>query len=158
MKKLMKSALMAASAVALTAGVTLAQYETDQSKIVDLLRSYETALNASNTEAVMPLYAEDGVFMPQHSPSHVGQKAVRTAYDNVFTMITLDVEFEIMEVRVISPEWAFARTNSEGTVTINATGAKVPEANQELFIFRKQGDGDWKIARYAFSTTNPPRQ
>ncbi len=34
---------------------------------------------------------------------------------------------------------------------------KGPEANQELFIFRKVGD-DWKIARYSFSTTNPPRQ
>jgi len=31
-----------------------------------------------------------------------------------------------------------------------------PEANQELFVFQKV-DSDWKIARYCFSTTNPPR-
>ena len=30
------------------------------------------------------------------------------------------------------------------------------EANQELFIFRKDDDGAWRIARYSFSPTNPP--
>jgi ketosteroid isomerase-like protein len=56
----------------------------------------------------------------------------------------------------MAPGWAFAPTNSAGTVTVNATGAKSAEANQELFIFRKGPDGAWKIARYSFSTTNPP--
>ena len=42
--------------------------------------------------------------------------------------------------------------------TIHVTGDKVAEANQELFVLQKMADGDWKIARYAFSTTNPPRQ
>ena len=33
---------------------------------------------------------------------------------------------------------------------------KVMEANQMLFVFRKIGGTEWKIARYCFSTTNPP--
>ncbi len=73
-------------------------------------------------------------------------------------MIKLDIDFEIVEVVRIAPDWAFARTNSAGTVTVLADGTKLAEANQELFIFTKQSDGMWKIARYAFSTTNPPRQ
>ena len=68
----------------------------------------------------------------------------------------LNVTFDIVEVKVIAPTWAFARTNSLGTVTINATGNKTSEGNQELFVLQKV-DGDWKIARYGFSTTNPPR-
>jgi uncharacterized protein (TIGR02246 family) len=104
----------------------------------------------------LPLYAEDGVFMPQNSPSAVGAAAVRRAYDAVFKAITLSVKFTVAEVVVMSPEWAFARTNSAGTVTVHATGARSTEGNQELFIFRKDSDGKWKIARYCFSTTNPP--
>ena len=38
----------------------------------------------------------------------------------------------------------------------NITGAEGAEANQELFLFQKIG-GAWKIARYCFCTTNPPR-
>jgi ketosteroid isomerase-like protein len=70
----------------------------------------------------------------------------------------LTVTFKVAEIVEMGPDWAFARTNSAGTVKVHATGATSAEANQELFIFRKGGDGSWKIARYAFSTTNPPPQ
>jgi uncharacterized protein (TIGR02246 family) len=121
-----------------------------------VLASYENALNQSDTDAVMKLYASDGVFMPQNFPSSVGADAVRQAYDTVFRAIKLSVKFNVVEVFQVAPEWTFARTNSAGNVTINATGGKSAEANQELFVFHKI-DGAWKIARYCFSTTNPPR-
>jgi uncharacterized protein (TIGR02246 family) len=128
----------------------------DEKAIATALSEYEKALNRSDTAAVMRLYAPDGVFMPQHFPSSVGSDAVRNAYDGVFRTITLTVKFAIVEIKQVSPDWAFARTNSAGTVKINATGQSGPEANQELFIFQKVAN-DWKIARYCFSTTNPPR-
>jgi uncharacterized protein (TIGR02246 family) len=121
-----------------------------------VLDRYQNALNASDTNAVMKLYAEDGIFMPQHSPSAVGAAEVRKAYDAVFKTIKLQVKFKVAEVVVMSPDWAFARTNSAGTCTVLASGAKSAEANQELFIFKKGTDGAWKIARYCFCTTNPP--
>lgn len=128
----------------------------EEQAIAQVLARYERALNDSSTDAVMPLYAPDGVFMPQHSPSSVGAAQVRQAYDAVFQAITLDVRFDVVEVHQVAPDWAFARTNSAGTVTVHATGEKGAEANQELFVFEKLG-GAWKIARYCFSTTNPPR-
>jgi uncharacterized protein (TIGR02246 family) len=119
------------------------------------MSSYEAALNASDTAAVMPLYAPDGVFMAPNFQSAIGSAAVRKAYDTVFNAITLKVKFAIAELVVMSPQWAFVRTNSAGTQKINATGATSPEGNQELFIFKKDEDGMWRIARYSFSTTNP---
>lgn len=95
--------------------------------------------------------------MPQHSPSAVGRDAVRKAYEAVFKAIKLSIAFDVAEIQIISDNWAFARTNSAGSVTVLADGAKLDEANQELFLLRKQADGSWKIARYAFSTTKPPR-
>ena len=128
----------------------------DIKAIHDVLGRYETALNASDANGVMPLYAEDGVFMPAFSPSAVGAPAVHQAYDAVFKAIKLDVKFKIAEIVQVAPTWAFARTNSAGTVTIHATGSKSAEANQELFVFQKGADGAWRIARYSFSPT-PPR-
>jgi uncharacterized protein (TIGR02246 family) len=128
----------------------------DEAAIRSVMASYEGALNASDTAAVMPLYTEDGVFMPPLNQSAVGEAAVRKAYDAVFKAITLNVKFTIAELVVMSPEWAFVRTNSVGTNKINQTGALSPEGNQELFIFNKGADGKWRIARYSFSSTNPP--
>jgi uncharacterized protein (TIGR02246 family) len=128
---------------------------TDETAIGNVMSSYESALNASNTEAAMPLYAEDGVFMAPNNQSAVGKALVRQAYDAVFKAITLKVKFTIAELVVMSPQWAFVRTNSTGTQKINATGATSREANQELFILKKGDDGHWRIARYSFSATNP---
>ena len=128
----------------------------NEQAVATLLANYQDALNQSDTDAVMRLYASDGVFMPQHSPSSVGADAVRKAYDAVFQAITLHVKFEVAEIHETSPDWAIARTNSAGSVKVKATGGGGPEANQELFVFQKV-DGTWKIARYCFCTTNPPR-
>jgi uncharacterized protein (TIGR02246 family) len=127
----------------------------DETAVRNVMSSYEAALNGSSTEAAMPLYAEDGVFMAPNNQSAVGKASVRQAYDAVFKAITLKVKFTIAELVVMSPQWAFVRTNSAGTQKINATGATSREANQELFILKKGDDGSWRIARYCFSTTNP---
>ena len=127
----------------------------DETAVRNVMSSYESALNASNTEAVMLLYAEDGVFMAPNNQSAVGRASVRQAYDAVFKAITLKVKFTIAELVVMSPQWAFVRTNSTGTQKINATAATSHEGNQELFILKKVDDGQWRIARYSFSTTNP---
>lgn len=130
--------------------------QADQEAIAAVLTAYQDALNRSDTQAVMRLYAADGVFMPQNFPSSVGADAVGKAYMSVFDAITLSVNFKVAEILQVAPGWAIARTNSAGTVEIHASGERTAEANQELFVFQKI-DGEWKIARYCFSTTNPPR-
>ena len=128
----------------------------NEQAIAAQLKKYQEALNHSDTEAVMKLYAADGVFMAQHFPSSAGADALRQAYAGVFQTITLTVKFAVAEIKQVAPDWAFARTNSAGSAKVNATGQTSPEANQELFLFQKVGN-EWKIARYCFSTTNPPR-
>ena len=128
----------------------------NEKAVAAVLAQYQDALNQSDTGAVMRLYASDGVFMPQNSPSGVGADEVRRAYEAVFKAIKLTVQFNVAEIVELAPNWVFARTNSAGTVKVHATGAGGPEANQELFLFQKIG-GVWKIARYSFSTTNSPR-
>ena len=51
--------------------------------VTALLAKYNEALNTSSTDAVMPLYAEDGVFMPLYSQSAVGSAAVGKAYGHI---------------------------------------------------------------------------
>ncbi len=153
--------LLGVGLLAMVAGLGLSSIEpaalaadSAQAEIEALLRDYEQALNASDVDGVLRLYTDDGVFMAQHNPSAVGTEQVEAAYTAVFHAIDLNVEFDIVEVEVIAQGWAFARTNSSGTTTINATGDEVAEGNQELFLLKKIDD-NWKIARYSFSTTNP---
>jgi uncharacterized protein (TIGR02246 family) len=127
----------------------------DKAAITGVLSAYEAALNASDIEAIRRLYTEDVVLMRPFRQSVVGKAALGQSNAAGPGVSKLNIKFKIAEIVEMAPDWAFARTNSAGTITVTATGATSPEANQELFIFRKDADGAWKIARYSFSPTIP---
>ena len=122
---------------------------TEKTAIEKLLFSYRDALNTSDVNKVLPLYTNDGVFMPSNAPSAIGQEQVKTSYEFVFKTIQLNIEFFIDEI-VVNGDYAFARTTSKGTTLIHANGQTVAEENRELFVLQK-ANGQWKIARYMFN-------
>jgi uncharacterized protein (TIGR02246 family) len=136
--------------------MTQATIARDEAGIRETMAAYNATLNDGKTAAVLPLYTEDGVFMPPYSQSAVGKSAVAAAYSKVFAELQFDVKFTIAELVVTAPNWAYVRTNSAGTTFHRSLGKQLAETNQELFIFKKGDDGKWRIARYSFSPTNPP--
>ena len=122
---------------------------TEKQAIEKMLFSYRDALNASDVAQVLPLYTQDGVFMPSNGPSAIGQEQIKGSYEFVFKTIQLHIEFFIDEI-VVNGDYAFAMTTSKGTTLIHANGQTVPEENRELFVLQKV-DGQWKISRYMFN-------
>jgi uncharacterized protein (TIGR02246 family) len=122
---------------------------TEKTAIEKVLFSYRDALNTSDVNKVLPLYTNDGVFMPSNAPSAIGQEQVKAAYEFVFSQIQLNIEFYIDEI-VVNGDYAFARTTSKGTTLIHANKQTVAEENRELFVLQKT-NGQWKIARYMFN-------
>jgi uncharacterized protein (TIGR02246 family) len=150
------ASVVAASVYAGGAAAQPASTASDEAGIRRTLAAYNDALNGGKTAAVLPLYTDDGIFMPPYSQSAVGKEEVRKAYDAVFDELKFHVKFTIAELVVMAPTWAYVRTNSAGTTDHHSTGKTMAEGNQELFIFRKDSDGVWRIARYSFSPTSPP--
>ncbi|HRF75696.1 MAG TPA: SgcJ/EcaC family oxidoreductase [Chitinophagales bacterium] len=125
------------------------EQSTEKLAIEKLLFSYRDALNSSDVNKVLPLYTNDGVFMPSNAPSAIGQEQVKVSYEFVFSQIQLNIEFYIDEI-VVNGDYAFARTTSKGKTLIRANGETVPEENRELFVLQKT-NGQWKISRYMFN-------
>jgi uncharacterized protein (TIGR02246 family) len=125
------------------------EQSTEKTAIEKVLFSYRDALNASDVNKVLPLYTNDGVFMPSNAPSAIGQEQVKVAYEFVFSQIQLNIEFYVDEI-VVNGDYAFARTTSKGTTLIHANGQTVAEENREIFVLQKT-NGQWKIARYMFN-------
>lgn len=119
--------------------------------IEQLLNMYQRALNTGDAQAAAKLYTDDGVLMAPGNPAAVGTQALQQAYAGIFQAIALNIKFEIAETQLLSHEWALLRTTSTGVIKILANGAEILEGNQELFLLRKE-DGQWKIARYSFSS------
>jgi uncharacterized protein (TIGR02246 family) len=126
-----------------------------RAQIEQLLNKYEQALNNSDVNGAVQLFTDDGVFMAPENPAAIGTKVLLEAYAGVFQAIAPNLKFQIAETKLLSPEWALLRTTSTGVVKIVANGASVPGKNQELFLLRKT-NGEWKIARYSFSSVLRP--
>jgi len=129
----------------------------EKARIVKVVETYQRALNGNDVEGVLKVYADDGVFMPEFSPASVGLAEVREAYERVFKAIDLNVGLHIVEVTVLSDDWALVRSTSDGKIKINASGAEVTNDSKELFVLQKQGNGEWRFARYAFSSNTRPQ-
>ncbi len=123
--------------------------------IAHVIKQYEIALNTGSTEAALALYGREPIFMPQHSPALIGRDAVKAGYDFVFENLRLNVTFTIHEIVTLDGDLAYVRTTSSGTTELLKAAKTVREANNELFIFRRE-DETWKIHRYLFATSNPP--
>ena len=104
--------------------------------VVEVIRSYEGALNAGDVPVIVSLYHDNGIFMPQNIPAVVGSDAIRETYTNVLKVIALDIEFAVDEVEIIG-DTAWARTRSTGTTKVLESGETHPEGNQELFILKR---------------------
>lgn len=119
--------------------------------IEQVIRAYETALNANDLDTILDLYGADPVFMPQGAPALVGRAAVRAGYAHVFGTLKLDVRFTVQEIEEAG-DWAWVRTSSAGRTRLLAAGTEGDEGNNELFVFRREGDA-WRIHRYLFATS-----
>lgn len=121
----------------------------EKAAIEKTLNTYFGSLNTSDVKTAVGSYTADGVFMPTKFPTATGTDQLMVAYGNVFKAIQLNVTVKIEEI-IISDDIAFARTFSNGTTLIHATGETTPEENREFFLLRKD-NGEWKIARYMFN-------
>ncbi|MDI1283695.1 MAG: nuclear transport factor 2 family protein [Reyranella sp.] len=146
---------IAASAVVATAivGTARAQGSDDPARLVGVMNDYAAALRANNVEALVGLYASNGVFMREDMPAVVGRDALRHAYREVFATLKVDLAFTIQETEVAG-DMAWLRSTSAGRLKVLATGAESAESFNQLIVFRREA-GTWKIRSYLYASNRP---
>jgi len=124
--------------------------EGDEAKIRELISVYQIALNNEEIEKIPTLYSDQAIFMPPDVPAINGVEEISLTYEYLFSQFDFELEFDIKEV-VISENFAYVLSNSEGTITLEDSQTEETSKNQEIFILIKEGD-DWKISRYMFNS------
>ncbi len=153
MKKLSRRDLLAGAALTLVATGALAQPAGDPAQLVSIMERYGAALRSNNVEALVALYASNGVFMREDMPAVVGRDALRAAYRQVFATLKVDLAFEIQEVEAAG-DMAWLRSTSKGRIKVLATGAESSNSFGELVVFRRE-QGEWRIRSYMYASNRP---
>ena len=143
--------LLAAAALAV-AGSASAQTN-DPGQLAAIIEAYAAALRSNNVEALVALYAPNGVFMREDLPAVAGTEALRASYQKVFATLKVDLRFKIQEIEMAG-DLAWLRTISKGRIKTLATGKEADESFNGLVVFRREG-GTWKIRCYLYASNKP---
>ena len=151
MKFSTKVSILAISLGIFSVGIAFALVSnSDEVKIRELISVYQNMLNNEEIEKISTLYSEQAIFMPTKVPAINGVEEIVHTYEYLFSQFDFELKFDIKEV-VISENFAYVLSNSEGTITLESSETEETSKNQEIFILIKEGD-DWKISRYMFNS------
>lgn len=128
---------------------------------VDALNRLQTqvdsAIIAGDTERYLTLLTDDAVLMPPNGPAVIGKDAVRTWNHEMSRQFRFQEYASRDDEVVVGDEWAFRRATADWTLISTADARAVRDVGKFIIIYRRQGDGSWKVARDIWNSSTAPR-
>ncbi len=110
--------------------------------------------NAKELDKLIESYAEDAVYMPPHHPAAHGRKAIREYLEVPMRRGVTDLVYEVTFIRH-SGDLAYDVGRYRMTIP-QADGTTRQDKGKYLTVWKRQGNGPWKIVADAWSSDMPP--
>ena len=117
---------------------------------VEVVHGYFAALNSSDVQGIVALFAEDAVLMADDYSSATGRGEIRAAFEGAFTAMKMQQECHVDHV-VERDGIAVVRTHSTGMLTLLGPGTTLDQNHRELYVLRRSTEG-WRITDYMFNS------
>jgi uncharacterized protein (TIGR02246 family) len=129
---------------------------TDEQKIRDLITRWHAATASGDLSQILPLMADDVVFLTPGQPPMRGRDAFAAGFRAVLEKARIESRGEPQEIRVAG-DLGYAWTQLSVTVIPrDSGGAPARRSGPTLTIFRRQPDGRWVLLRDANLLTTEP--
>ena len=116
--------------------------------------AYVTAINSNDVDSLLADLTDDIVYQSPGEPEIVGKAAVRKWLADYFAATRTHWEKTSIGF-VVSGAWAFERYTYKSTDTDRKTGAVTRDTGKGINIFRRGGDGRWRVAIDGWSSDRP---
>jgi ketosteroid isomerase-like protein len=110
--------------------------------------------NAGDLDRRMATMAPETIVMPPNRPPIVGEEEIRRlsqAYQATFEEKCV-LAYDEVET---AGNWGFVRATVDATRTSRSTGEVEKVSLKNLWIVKRQADGEWKFWRIIFNSNNP---
>jgi len=121
-----------------------------KSTVENVYQHWLAAANKKDAEALTSLYDENAVLLPKQEEPVIGKEAIGEYYkklvaDPHFVPFTLSLNWNSFYA---VGDIAIATAAFEGVVSRD--GKQIHFRGKDLLVFKKNGDGSWKIFRYMY--------
>ncbi len=116
------------------------------------LSQFAASFIASDADGFLASVAADMVIMPPDEPAVRGHTEIRAWLDAFFAAYTTDLHYTGSEVSVVG-DTAFEAYAFRWTLTPLDGGEPIRQSGKGVYVFRRQADGGWKVARDIWNYT-----
>ena len=120
----------------------------DEQEIRDLIRTWLRLSAEGDINQILPLMAEDVVFLIAGQPPMRGREAFAASFAGWQGKFSLETDCEIQEIQV-SGNLAYSWTRLSVTMTPVDGGPANRRSGHTLTVLRKNAEGAWQIFRDA---------
>jgi len=120
----------------------------DEQSIRALVATWHSSTAAGHVEGVLPLMADDVVFLVAGHPPMRGRAAFEKGLRGLLAIHRIQSEFVIEEIEVAGA-LAYCWSNLKVMMTPHAGGAPSIRSGPALSILHRQHDGSWVLVRDA---------
>jgi len=152
MSSIFSAALLA---VACNSGAQQPAPQANSAPVREVRAKYEAAYNAADAAAVVALYTDDAISLPDHHLALEGKAAIQNYLQGIYKRYVV-----VMTYMPIDTEVAGDLGYEHGTyiikVTPKAGGDTVNDDGKYVMIFKRGGDGVWRIRHDMDNSNRPP--
>ena len=118
----------------------------DIDAIRKLAKDWSAGWDKGDVEALLSLYSDAPILLPQGQPPVAEKDAIRSQYLSLFKDFTVKGTGEVMEIE-ISGDLGYFWSRYTITATPKTGGKQVTGRGKSVFIVKRQKDNSWKIDR-----------
>ena len=117
----------------------------DRSAIARASTRLLNAVNGSDVDGVVAVWAEDGVMMPPDKLAVSGRTAIAGYFRRLFSSARFRFEFTESEIQVVG-DVASEHVTYAAEAWVEGASEPIRDGGKGIHVFRRLPDGDWVLA------------
>jgi uncharacterized protein (TIGR02246 family) len=132
----------------------VAQVSSARNAIADGYLKWIDATKAQDVEAVVALYTDDAVMLPNHADTASGEEAIRAFYRQWYGGKDKLIRENFVDTGLLmnSPDLAIEMADFSGSTSLD--GKETEFRGKNLIVWKRQSDGSWKILRDLWNSSS----
>lgn len=127
----------------------------DQEAVRQADMAWSATAEGMQMEAFYGYFLDDAAVMASNEPAAKGKEAIRAMMDTYFALPGFSVKWAVSDV-VVANSGDFAYSVGSYDLTMSApSGAPMADHGKYVTIWKKQADGNWKVALDMFNSDVP---
>jgi uncharacterized protein (TIGR02246 family) len=119
--------------------------DTDRSAIARASARLLNAVNSSDVDAVLAVWAEDGVMMPPDKLPVSGRGAIEVHFRRLFSNARFRFQFTASEIEVVG-DVASERVTYAAEAWVDGASAPRQDRGKGIHVYRRLSSGSWVLA------------